>query len=134
MKTEIVFDKQLINESNVFKQKVFDVILKGGGPQGLSAYQLAVKNGFQGTQQQWLESLIGPKTEFRFNGNAFEWKYSDQNDWKELVNINELNYEQLNNLPKIHEMEIKGDISQYIMLPQDELTNIEIQEILDNVI
>ena len=31
------------------------------GPQGLSAYQVAVNNGFQGTEQQWLASLVGPQ-------------------------------------------------------------------------
>lgn len=29
------------------------------GEQGLSAYEVAVKNGFLGTEQQWLESLRG---------------------------------------------------------------------------
>lgn len=28
---------------------------------GLSAYQVAVKNGFEGTEEEWLESLKGPK-------------------------------------------------------------------------
>ena len=31
------------------------------GPTGLSAYQVAVNNGFQGTEQQWLDSLVGPR-------------------------------------------------------------------------
>jgi hypothetical protein len=31
------------------------------GPTGLSAYQVAVNNGFQGTEQQWLVSLVGPQ-------------------------------------------------------------------------
>lgn len=30
------------------------------GPEGDSAYQLAVLNGFIGTQQDWLDSLVGP--------------------------------------------------------------------------
>lgn len=29
------------------------------GPQGLSAYEVAVKNGFIGTETQWLDSLVG---------------------------------------------------------------------------
>ncbi|MBO6178535.1 MAG: hypothetical protein J6M62_03625 [Selenomonadaceae bacterium] len=36
------------------------------GEQGLSAYEVAVKNGFEGTEEEWLESLKGadgyPKT------------------------------------------------------------------------
>lgn len=30
------------------------------GDPGKSAYQIAVENGFQGTEQEWLDSLIGP--------------------------------------------------------------------------
>jgi|GEM_PF-6815994 len=30
------------------------------GPNGLSAYQIAIANGFSGTQAQWLSSLVGP--------------------------------------------------------------------------
>lgn len=30
------------------------------GPDGLSAYEVAVENGFVGTQEEWLESLVGP--------------------------------------------------------------------------
>lgn len=30
------------------------------GKDGLSAYEVAVKNGFRGTEAEWLESLVGP--------------------------------------------------------------------------
>jgi hypothetical protein len=33
----------------------------GGGGSGLSAYQIAVSNGFVGTQASWLASLVGPQ-------------------------------------------------------------------------
>lgn len=33
------------------------------GPQGDSAYQVAVDNGFVGTEEEWLESLVGPQGE-----------------------------------------------------------------------
>lgn len=32
--------------------------LKASGP---SAYEIAVKNGYEGTEEEWLESLVGPK-------------------------------------------------------------------------
>jgi hypothetical protein len=32
------------------------------GPGGKSAYQIAVENGFEGTEAQWLASLVGPDT------------------------------------------------------------------------
>ncbi len=33
----------------------------GAGADGLSAYEVAVQNGFVGTEQDWLDSLIGPQ-------------------------------------------------------------------------
>lgn len=35
----------------------------GGAGDGLSAYEVAVKNGFEGTEEAWLESLVGPQGE-----------------------------------------------------------------------
>lgn len=31
------------------------------GPDGLSAYEVAVAEGFVGTEQEWLDSLVGPQ-------------------------------------------------------------------------
>lgn len=36
-----------------------DLDITAQGPQGKSAYELAVENGFEGTEQQWLNSLKG---------------------------------------------------------------------------
>ncbi len=37
------------------------IVISGGpGPGGKSPYQIAVENGFVGTEEQWLESLVGP--------------------------------------------------------------------------
>ena len=33
----------------------------GGGSAGKSAYEIAVDNGFTGTEAQWLASLVGPQ-------------------------------------------------------------------------
>ena len=40
-----------------------DSLKSGGtqGPPGKSAYEIAVENGFQGTEQEWLASLVGPQ-------------------------------------------------------------------------
>lgn len=40
--------------SNILKGKL---VVKG--ERGYSAYEIAVKNGFEGTEEEWLESLIG---------------------------------------------------------------------------
>lgn len=35
--------------------------IPGGGADGKSAYEVAVENGFVGTEEEWLESLVGPE-------------------------------------------------------------------------
>lgn len=43
-------------------QMIEEAVLEGvPGPAGKSAYQVAVDNGFVGTEPQWLASLVGPK-------------------------------------------------------------------------
>lgn len=43
-----------VSESNPLPVKVL-----GGGSGGKSAYEIAVDNGFDGTEEEWLESLKG---------------------------------------------------------------------------
>jgi hypothetical protein len=45
----------------------------GSGKDGASAYEIALKNGFQGTEQEWLESLHGENgvsVTHRWNGTT----------------------------------------------------------------
>ena len=41
------------------------------GTQGKSAYEIALDNGFQGTEQEWLKSLQGESPYIGENGNWF---------------------------------------------------------------
>ena len=55
------------------------------GEDGISAYSIAVENGFEGTEEEWLLSLIGKGLEFQWNGTKLgvrvegetEYQYSD---------------------------------------------------------
>jgi hypothetical protein len=40
------------------------------GDSGLSAYEVAIENGFDGTEQEWLDSLVGPKGDTGDTGPA----------------------------------------------------------------
>ena len=51
-----------VTEANVFIQveeieNVTLVVNEGVGPRGFSAYEVAVQNGFIGTEQEWIASL-----------------------------------------------------------------------------
>lgn len=51
------------------------------GPQGLSAYQVAVDNGFVGTEEQWLASLIGPAGKSAYQSALDNGFVGSEADW-----------------------------------------------------
>lgn len=67
------FIQQFSDLSQQLKQEVSTAVangLKGDtGAQGLSAYQVAVINGYQGSQTEWLASLVGAKGDTGEKGN-----------------------------------------------------------------
>ena len=100
---------------------------------GLSAYEIALEHGFVGTEEEWLESLKAPGVSFQVDGTILQYKYEDQSNWIDLIDlldINNIDYEALPNLPTIEGNEIKGEVEGYFMTPSDELSNLEIAEIL----
>lgn len=59
----------------------------------LSAYAIAVKYGYAGTEEEWVASLNGKTPELRYNdANVLEWKYTVEGDdaWRELVDVGEI--------------------------------------------
>lgn len=68
------FVQQFSSLSEQLKQQVSDATangLKGDtGADGLSAYQVAVINGYQGSQTEWLASLVGAKGDKGEKGDA----------------------------------------------------------------
>jgi hypothetical protein len=57
----IVLVQEKINGNTNINQTCLThkVLISNNGSAGASAYQLAVSNGFVGTEQEWLESLKG---------------------------------------------------------------------------
>ena len=53
------------------KRYVDEVLVGSGALQGKSAYQIAVDNGFVGTEVEWLESLIGQSPHIGSNGHWY---------------------------------------------------------------
>ncbi len=58
----------------------------------ISAYGLAVKHGFEGTESEWLESLYGEEVMLRYDGTADElqWKYKSAEQWDSLMDTDAL--------------------------------------------
>lgn len=52
-----VFDAQLMEAQTTIDSDIKETVHT---IHGLSAYQIAVENGFKGTEQEWLASLVGP--------------------------------------------------------------------------
>lgn len=64
----------------------------------ITAYGIAVKHGFKGTEEEWLETLKGKdgaEIEVRYNSseNRLEWKRSDSEEWSELLSLEDLQTE-----------------------------------------
>lgn len=85
------FIKQFSNLSQQLKKEVSDAVangLKGDkGADGLSAYQVAVINGYHGSQAEWLASLVGAKGDTGEKGNPGK----DFNIVKTFPSITEMN-------------------------------------------
>lgn len=61
----------------------------------LTAYNIAVKHGFVGTEEEWLESLQGKSVMLRYNAETetLQWAYENTDDWKDILDINDLRSE-----------------------------------------
>jgi hypothetical protein len=58
--------------SYILAKKYVDATLSGAGAlQGRSAYDIAVKNGFKGSEEEWLKSLEGITPHIGENGNWY---------------------------------------------------------------
>ena len=59
-------------KSYILAKQYIDATISGAGAlQGKSAYDIAVKNGFEGSEQEWLKSLEGVTPRIGENGNWF---------------------------------------------------------------
>lgn len=58
--------------SYILAKKYVDATLSGAGAlQGKSAYDIAVANGFQGTEKEWLQTLEGTTPHIGENGHWY---------------------------------------------------------------
>lgn len=50
----------------------------------LTAYGLALKNGYIGTEEEWLEGLKGANVEVRYEKGLLQWKHDESEVWNTL--------------------------------------------------
>ncbi len=57
----------------------------------ITAYGIAVKHGFVGSEEEWLESLNGGNAEFRYNSETkmIEYRHSKTEVWTEMMTLAE---------------------------------------------
>lgn len=55
----------------------------------LSAYAIAVKHGYEGSEEEFAAAQLGKTPELRYNTDVLEWKYTDEGDdaWRELIDV-----------------------------------------------
>lgn len=78
---------------------------------GYSAYEIAVQNGFVGTVSEWLGSLHGVKVLFKSENNWIQYKYENEEEWNNLINLSLVyDYSRFSNKPIINGVELSGEI------------------------
>ena len=77
-------------------------------------------------------TLRGIPVELRIDGTVLQWKYQDEVNWRNLIELNNLDYEALINLPTIHGTEIKGEMATEFITPSDEITNSEMEDLFNS--
>lgn len=120
---------------NLSKVKDVTGSLSGVGIRGYSAYELAVQNGYKGTEEQWLEDLKGEKIQLKQENNRIYWKYEDDENWLFLIDLAQVNdYNVLVNKPQINGFELKENVSLKDIgaQPSGKYINAEDVEVLTN--
>lgn len=57
------------------------------GLRGASAYEIAVRNGFEGDEAEWLASLRAPAIAMRVQGSVLQYRSSPTGQWIDLFDL-----------------------------------------------
>lgn len=97
--------------------------LSGPVVRGYSAYDLAVKHGYRGTEAEWLEAIKGDQIELQVSSGILQWKYSKDTTWSDLYDLNEMVVTQASAYRIVEELPSEDDIEDgvfYILKEQIE--------------
>lgn len=76
-------------------------------------------------------TLRGMAVELRIDDTMLQWKYEDEDVWRDLIDLNTIDYEGLSNLPTLNGDLLIGELSELFMLPADEISAQELNAILN---
>ena len=116
----------------VLAKKYVDATLKGmgalQGQPGESAYDIAVKFGYKGTEEEWLDSLIGAPGQTPYIGENLHW-FINGVDTGVAAQVGDYNL--LDNKPTINGQKLEGAFSITINdINVKEATNEDIDKLL----
>lgn len=74
-------------------------------------------------------TLRGIPVELQVDGTMLQWKYLDEDMWRDLFDLNNIDYELLGNLPQIEGVELIGNKT-FEDLGLTALTAVEVEAIL----
>lgn len=94
--TNVVIQTEVIASDNVVAVEVLAGIQGPPGVDGIigvdgkSAYEIAVENGFVGTEEEWLleiEGEDGREVEVQNSGTFIQWRYVGDPTWTDIISI-----------------------------------------------
>ena len=77
-------------------------------------------------------TLRGIPVELSIDGAMLRWKYLDEDTWTDLIDLNTIDYKLLTNLPTLNGIELAGELRELFMLPADEISQEELNNLLNN--
>ena len=74
-------------------------------------------------------TLRGIPVELQVDGTMLQWKYVDETEWRDLIDLNNIDYELLENLPRIEGVKLIGNKT-FEDLGLSALTSAEVEAVL----
>ena len=99
--------KGILLNKNGFSANLTNQILRG-----MSAYDIAIENGFVGTEKEWLDSLKGGSIQIQQVENLVYWKYIGDDEWRLMIDLSrlEIDYRNVTNKPAINSVVLDGNL------------------------
>lgn len=72
----------------------------------------------------------GDTVELRVDGDILQYRYIGDEEWINIVDLRVTDYANLKNVPIINGVEMRGDVTNLVMTPLEELSNTDIMNMM----